>query len=52
MFGIGSICLTCSLMKATLQASSCCGFDVLVLATGTFITLDAADDVPLDILRL
>lgn len=39
-------------MKATLQASSCCGFDVLVLATGTFITLDAADDVPLDILRL
>lgn len=42
-------------MKATLQVSSLGalgGVDELVLATGTFITLEAEDEVPFDIRRL
>lgn len=39
-------------MNATRHTSSLGGFELLVLATGTFITLEADEDVPLDIRRL
>lgn len=47
-----SLLLTCSLMNATLQLSSFVGFDPLLLATGTFMMLEAEDEVPFDIRRL